>query len=187
LEAQFGAEGSRLHAQLQGTEEGPVEVYSRPPKVECEERFEHPVEEPGPLKEVIFRMVERSVSKLEGRTAQRMTIKLVPRSGETQVSSRTLREAQCTEHALRSTTETLLKQCLSSTPPIVEVEFILGALANPEGQQGKLFFERPEVQKAVEAVHRKHPGTLHRAVLNKEAVFEEDRVTYEQVTPEGTG
>lgn len=182
LEAQFGEKGAQLHSRLQGAEESSVSVYASPPTIEEAFRYEHPRSEPGPIETTITSLVEEAAAELEGRTAQRLTVELVSRREGRRVASRTLREATSSEDALCSTAHTLLRECLSTDVAIEEVRVLLGALAAPDARQASLFFDRPDVHRAIKNVHRKYPGALRRAVLNHDAVFSEEEIRYESAS-----
>jgi hypothetical protein len=44
------------------------------------------------------------------------------------------------------------------------MQLTLGTLSHKRPRQGTLFFQRPDVQQAVERVHRRHPSALLRIV-----------------------
>lgn len=179
LKAQFGESGEVLYDRLNAEDNPSVSVYSPAPTVERTFRFERPRQEPGPLKTILKSLVEKLAEELDGRTAQGITLELAHHGEGRTVTSRTLREPENRPHALESISSTLLEEALKEGVRIEEMIVRFGALANPEARQGKLFFERPAVQKAIRTVHQKYPGSLQRAVLSPEASFEENRVTYE--------
>lgn len=181
LEAQFGEDGGRLYDRLHASGEPSVSVYTPPPTIDLEHRFQRPQGEIGPIKQAVDTLIEEAVSELEGYTTQRLTLRLSCRRTGTLVTSRILREAQSECSPLKSTTHTLLKERLSSKTEIEEVTLVLGALRPADVEQGRLFFERPAVKKAVRTVHKRYPGSLCRAILDREAVFSEDQLQFEPV------
>jgi len=179
LTAQFGETGERLYRLLSAGDAPSVAAYTPPPTLEETHRFELPESEPGPLKAAIDKLLESVLEELSGRAAQRLTLRLQCREQGTEVTARTLREPQASEHALCSTAHTLLDDLLRPGHRVDELTVELGALQQPDGEQGHLFFRRPAVRSAVEAVHERYPGVLQRAVLVPDAVFPEERVRYE--------
>jgi len=179
LTAQFGEAGERLYRLLSAGDDPSVAAYTPPPTLEETHRFELPESEPGPLKAAIDELIENALEALDGRAAQRLTLRLQCRERGAEVTARTLREPQSSEHALCTTAHTLLDDLLQPDHQVDELTVELGALQQPAGEQGHLFFRRPAVRKAVEAVHERYPGVLKRAVLVSDAVFPEDRVRYE--------
>lgn len=181
LEAQFGEEGGHLYDRLHPSEEPSISVYTPPPTVDLEHRFQRPQDEIGPIKKVVDTLIEKAVSELGGQTTQRLTLRFSCRKAGALVASRILREAQSEPHPLKTTAHTLLRERLSAETEIEEVTLVLGALRPADVQQGHLFFERPAVRRAVRTVHERYPGSLRRAVLDREAVFSEDQLQFEPV------
>lgn len=181
LEAQFGEEGGRLHHRLHPSEDASVSVYTPPSTIERQHRFERPHQELGPIKQAMDDLVEDAVSGLKGQTTQRFTIRLVCRETDTLVASRILREPQSEVHPLKTTAHTLLKERLSADTEVEEAVLVLGSLKPANTRQGGLFYERPAVKNAVRTVHERYPGSLRRAVVDRSAVFAEDRLQFEPV------
>ena len=179
LTAQFGDTGKHLYRLLHTDDDPSVAAYTPPPTIEETHRFDLPEGEPGPLKAAIDELLETALEALDGRAAQRLTLRLQCRERGAKVTARILRDPQCSEHALRTTAHTLLDDLLQSDHQVDELTVELGALQQPGGEQGHLFFRRPAVRTAVETVHERYPGVLQRAVLVPDGVFPEDRVRYE--------
>jgi nucleotidyltransferase/DNA polymerase involved in DNA repair len=180
LTAQFGEAGARLHAFLQD-DDASVPAYVPPPSIERSRRFEHEQLEPGPLRAALDECLEEAAEVLEGRVAGRMTLRLVGRTGPAREAARLLREPRGTAESLRGLARTLLDDMLGTEVPTMELEVELAALASPDTRQAHLFAERPHVRRAIEAVQRRFPGALQRAVTNAAAILDEDQVRFEPV------
>lgn len=184
LRAQFGESGSRLHDRLHASTEPSVSVYTPPPTIERTHRFERSQRDLGSIQTAVDTLIEDAVTALDGRTTQRITLRLRGRAEEPVIASRILRDVQSAVDPLQSTAHTLLKERFSTDTAIREVDVVLGALEQADVTQQKLFYDRPEVKKAVKTVHERYPGILRQAVLDRDAVFAEDRLRYEPVTKE---
>ena len=181
LTAQFGEAGARLHAVLHG-DDAPVPAYVPPPSIERSRRFEHEQLEPGPLRAALDECLEEAAEALDGRVTGRMTLRLVGRTGPPRGAARLLREPKRTAESLQSLARTLLDDMLDGERSVVELAVELAALGSPETRQAHLFAERPHVRRAIEAVQRRYPGALQRAVTNAAAILDEDQLRFEPVT-----
>jgi nucleotidyltransferase/DNA polymerase involved in DNA repair len=175
LRAQFGDAGTRIDRLLRPDEGSRVAMMKPPPSVRRGHTFERPVREPASLRPVVQRLVTRCTEQLGDRYCQRVEIRFIQRSGEEHITSRVLRGLTQKEDILRKQAVTLLRQLLRADRQVDTVEVALAALGRPMAEQGSLFAERPQVKAAIDAVRRRYPEALLRAVTAPHAVFDEQR------------
>lgn len=183
LAVQFGDEGKRLADFLAGGS-GRVSFYSPPPSVDCTCEFEQEIAEPGPLKTALQEASETVAQRTQGKAFQRVVLRLEGRKTE-RTTSRVLVEPRTSAGELHRAACTLLEELLSGDERVQALEVSVSSLTAAGQKQASLFFNRPELRRAVAAMHRRHPGALLRAVRDPEAAFEEERFEYDQVSPSG--
>lgn len=177
LRAQFGEEGDRLYKLLHPDDDGPMSPYMPPPSVRRAYEFDLPCSEPGEILPALEYLMKQASAELKGHGAQRVKVTLHDRLRPSAFACRVLPEASSDPRRLFNTTKTLLKGLLEAGSMVQAVELELGSLRSMQPEQGGLFFERPPVEKAVRAVHRRYPDALRRPSTDPEAVFDEDRVS----------
>ena len=182
LKAQFGAEGARLHGLLHPDEpDKPVPLYRPSPTLTTVYEFEHPVSEPGDLLPALDYLVERAAARLGDHRCQRIKVSLqCSPSAQSRFACRILPEPVGTPRRIMHTARTLLTGMLQRALQVETLTLELSALRRPEASQTSLFSQRPALNRAVQAVHRRFPESLKRAVVQKHAVFPEDRVRLEK-------
>lgn len=179
LQAQFGAEGERLYRLLHPEDDEPLSPYTPPPAVRRAYEFEHPCSEPGELLPALDYALRQAVAELKGHGAQRVKVTLHDRLRPSAFRCRVLPEASNDPRRLFGTVRTLLQILLEPGATVQAVELELGALRTTRPEQAGLFFERPPTEKAVRTVRRRYPDVLRRPVTDADAVFEEDRASFE--------
>lgn len=182
LDAQFGEEGQRLYRFL-ASDEGRVSFYSPPPSIEATRDIERPGAEMGTLQSVIADCAEALEDQLRGRAGQHLVLTLRGR-GQEGTASRIMREPRSRAEQLRRTAGRLLKELFSPDLCVRSLQIELRALCTQEKKQADLFFQRPEVKRAVSAVERRFPDAIVRSVRDEHAVFPEQRFRYEPVSLE---
>lgn len=183
LTVQFGEEGTRLADFLAGGSDR-VSFYSPPPSLDYRREFEQEVAEPGPLKRALREASENVAERAQGKAFQRVVLRLEGRES-TSTTSRVLVEPRTSAGELRRAACILLDELLSGDERIQALGLSVGSLTAAGDRQASLFFDRPELRRAVAAMHRRHPGALLRVSRDPEATFEEERFEYEQVSPSG--
>jgi len=179
LGAQFGAEGERLAAFL-ARESERVSYYTPPPSMGQTREFEHPVEEPGPLKTAIAEVSDAIADRLQGAAFQRATLSLKGRD-EDETTSRVV-EPRTEAGELKRVGFALLDVLLSDALCVQVLCLSVGGLHTLDQEQGTLFRNPPERRRAIAAAERRHPGALLRVTRDPEAVFEEERFAYKRVS-----
>jgi len=181
LSAQFGDVGTRIYQLLYPGDVSRVSMMQPLPRVSQRFTFEQPVREPGSLRPVVKRLVTRCCNRLADRFCQRIEVRFTQRSGDEHITSRVLRGLTREEEVLQKQAAILLKKLLRDDRRVQTVQLVLGALGRPVAEQGSLFAQRPKIQAAVDAVQRRYPEALLRAVTDPNAVFEEQRFYMKQV------
>ncbi|MHB2018307.1 MAG: DinB/UmuC family translesion DNA polymerase [Candidatus Xenobia bacterium] len=161
LEAQFGAEGTRLHQLAHGEGEEPVPLFVPPPSVEAVANFDVPLREPRELEPVLARLVQRAVAELRYRQAQSVTVEAGPRR-----SRRLLHAPGNDVRRLLMVARLALQDVAGAEIDGLRVQ--LGGLLAPSGVQGGLWDLKASVARAVEAVEKRWPEALFR--FQREAV-----------------
>lgn len=182
LEAQFGEDGKRLHELLHPLEsEGPIPIYSPSPSITSLYEFEEPASEPADLLPALEFLMERASARLADQRCQRIKVSFQgPLPADNRFACQVLPEPVHSPGRLMHTARKLIKQLLSSPVSVETLVLELSALRRPQAEQSSLFAHRPGLYRAVEAVHRRFPGAIKRAVLYPGAVFPEERVQYER-------
>lgn len=181
LKAQFGEDGERLHELLHPDEsEGPIPIYHPSPTITSLYEFENPVTEPVDLLPALEFLMERASARLGDQRCQRIKVSFQGHlPSENRFACRVLPEPIHASGRLMHTARTLVKQLLHAPARVETLVLELSALRRPQAEQASLFARRPDLHHAVEAVHRRFPGAIKRAVLYPGAVFPEERVQYE--------
>ena len=187
LKAQFGETGVRLHTLLHPVEpDEPVALYRPAPTLTTVYEFEHPVSEPGDLLPALDYLIQRAAGRLGEQRCQRLRIALQCTDGANRFACRILPEPLGSPRRLMHTARTLLMGLLHRTLQVETLTLELSALRRPQVEQTALFSQRPAVNRAVQAVHRKFPDAISRAEVREDAVFPEDRVEMRGWETEGT-
>jgi len=179
LRAQFGEEGERFYRLIHPSDETPVALYTPPPAIRRAYEFDHPCSEPGELLPALEYVLRQAAAELKGHGAQRVKIILHDRLRPSACTCRVLPEASNDPRRLLNTAAMLLERMLEPGSTVQVVELELGSLRTMQPAQGVLFFQRPPVEKAVRTVHRRYPDVLRRPATAPDAVFEEDRASFE--------
>lgn len=179
LTAQFGEQGEHLAKVLHGGDER-VSFYSSPPTIETERTFEHPVEEPGPLKTALAEASEEIAGNLQEKAFQRVHLELRGRTSD--VSTSRVVEPRTEADQLERVGRALLDHVLEEGMHICALHLAVGSFQEHTGEQCHLFQAKRDRRRAVAAMERRHPGELLRVISDQHAVFEDEQYAYEQVT-----
>ncbi len=179
LRAQFGEEGERFYRLVHPDDDVPLSLYTPPPAVRRAYEFDHPCSEPGEVLPALEYILRQAAAELKGHGAQRVKVTLHDRLRPSAFTCRVLPEASSDPRRLFTTAKTLLEKMLDPGATVQAVELELGSLRTTQAEQVGLFFQRPPVEKAVRAVHRRYPDALRRPVTDPHAAFEEDRASFE--------
>ena len=190
LGAQFGPEGRRLYEMLHPAEETRIPLYAPPPFIEESYEFEEPIRpEPGPLEGALKACIDRAVAGLGPYRCQRLRIGVALEQEEApRFESRVLSIPRNHADTLFRLAAPLLQDLLlkvytsgAASRLAASVSVCFESLRMPAVRQESLFDERPALLGAVHGVHRRYPGMLRHAHTERNALFEEDEVTFEAI------
>ncbi len=183
INAQFGEDGRYLYDMLHPDKARSLPLYVPPRAVECWLPFEDDVGgEPGMLYPALLDLVMRATEQLGGYRCQRIRVGLqLPGARLPEWSGRVLSAPRGVSGTLYRLAVPLLDGMLRYGMEVAELGVRLDSLRTPSVEQMGLFDERPVVLKAVRNVHRRYPGSIRRAVVRPDALFEEDELTLESI------
>ncbi len=179
LKAQFGADGDRLYRLLHPADGESMPLYQPPPAISRAYEFDQPCSEPGEMLPALEFILKQAVAELKGNGAQRIKVMLHDRLRPSSFACRVLPEPSSDPSRLFGTIKTLLGGLLDSGCRVQAVELELASLRVARSSQQSLFFRRPAAAKAVEAVHRRYPDAIRRPATAPDAVFDEERASFE--------
>jgi hypothetical protein len=182
MQAQFGEEGMRLYAMLHPEPGDRIPLYTAPPHVEACHEYDVPVAaEPSLLEPVLGRLLARAAKRLGVYRCQRIRVGLLPENEpEPRWAERVLSAPRGEAASLVRLATPLMENLLEPGLGVERLLVQLGSLRPPSVHQAALFDERPAVLGAVRNVHRRYPGFIRRAVLERHALFEEDAMALEK-------
>ena len=188
IQAQFGNDGNRLYRMLHPKKEARIPLYRPPSSVEIWHEFDDTVAaEPGVLEPILMNLVDRASRRLGVYRCHRIRVGIQhARAAEPRWEGRILSAPRSVPGTLYSLAAPLLGQLLGLGMEVEGIGIRLESLRPPSAEQAALFNERPAVLGAVRSVHRRYPGLIRRAVLQADALFEEDEVTLETIATGGS-
>ena len=182
MKAQFGEEGGRLYGILHPVKSDRIPLYMPPPSIEKTYAYDDPVAaEPGMLQPVLTELVEQAAEGLCTHRCQRIRLGIhAAGMQEPGWSERILSSPHSSPGTLFRLAVPLMEKLIEPGIEVEEMILRLESLRPPSVRQAALFNERPAIMGAVRNVHRRYPGIIRRAVLERHALFEEDEVVLEQ-------
>ena len=180
LKAQFGDDGERLFGMLHPEHEPPVRLFREPPVIRQDYDFDDACREPGEILPVLEHLVARAAEALKPQYCQRLRLAATGyRKRMNAMASHILPEPIGNLAGLLRASVRLLHSMLSPDLEMESLTLELGALRHVKSTQIPLFRERPSVFCAVQAVHRRFPEMVRRAVVQPDVLFSEDEMRFD--------
>ena len=183
LTAQFGDEGTRLHALLHPpSDPAPLSLYEPPETLSQTYDVEHPFSPGNELASALGHMLDGLSEELDERQCQHVLLR-ADAAPEQPPMSRLLREPIPHGQALRRHARRLLDELIQQKPHRIDsITLELGSLSHPTRSQGHLFARKPPLQQALKAVDERFPDMLLRVEFDRHALFEEDAVSFVSIS-----
>lgn len=185
MSAQFGPDGELIHTMIHPGADGRIPLYTPAPSVEVGHEWDSPVPAAERmLRPVLERLVARATDRLGTYRSQYVRLVMHPATSAEPLERYRMLQAPC--HApgpIMRLAWSLVEQMVSRHLEIDRMTLHLEALRMPAVQQEDLFDRRPAVDGAIRTIHRRYPGAIRRAQLRPHALFDEDGVQLEEVSP----
>lgn len=178
LEAQFEAHGTQLYTFFHPDPAMEhIPTYQSPPAVYESFDFEHTAAEPAELLPVLEHLIQQAVEQLDDHQCRRVSVRLYGEDRSSpRIITRLLKEPTAEPDAILQGARLQMNALLRTQPAVHRLGLELGGLVRRETEQGQLFFQRPSVKEAIQAVLKRFPNRLFRPVIsNRNARLPEER------------
>jgi hypothetical protein len=168
LEAQFETHGHQLYTFFHPDPSMEnIPAYQFPPTIDESYEFERAATEPGDIFPVLKHLIERTTERLGDHRCRRVSVRLYGEdSSSPRIMTRLLKDPTAHTESLLRGARLQMEALLKAQPLVYRLEVELGGLVRREAAQGQLFFQRPSVKKAFQAVLKRFPNRLFRPTLD---------------------
>lgn len=196
LQAQFGTEGVRLFELLHPPAVEPPVATFDPRVLRAGYDFEWPVFEPAQLQPVLHHLLAQLATRLDGRSARHLEVRLHGRDPHDRSANRILKEPTRRLDVLRTAADNLLLTALTAAAlttvaaqraptgrSVHRLSVTLSGLTHLPGRQAQLFTRRTDLLPAlVRVMDTRFPGKLLRPVrTHADPFFPEEEYRFEPV------